>query len=207
MRILFYLLIAVSAVNAAIDTLQPDADLGKDTFVYEGMPTGNFGDSEFMSVASSSIGHTTASYFKFIELVNYFGTTISQATLELYVTTYENPGSYLTYGMIDDAWDEYDIEWGNQPWFITGTEVQETYPTGVDTWWSVDVTDTVLDWANGTYYHRGFVIFDEGDSDHAVRFATSDNPDSARWPKLILDYTGNIGVDSVSLGELKAVFK
>jgi len=207
MRIIFYLIIAVSTANATIDTLQPDADLGKDAFVYEGMPDMNFGDSDHLSITSSIAGHMAVSYIKFKELNNYFSATINQATLELYVTELGSSGLFLKYGAIASAWDEFTLDWNNQPWPIPGTEEQEPYPSGIGTWWSVDVTGTVLDWKNGTYEHRGFVILDEEGDGHSVRFASSDEPDSTYWPKLILDYTGTIGIDSVSIGELKVVFK
>lgn len=207
MRIILCLIFVAVAAGATIDTLQPDATLGKDAFVYEGVPTQNFGDSDHLSVTASDGGHQAVSYIKFTGLDAYLGTTINQATLELYVTDLSYTGTILKYGMVKNDWDEGDINWQNQPWAVTGSEVQEPYPTSIDVWWTVDVTDTVVDWADGIYDHHGFVLFDDAGDGEMVRFASSDEPDSAKWPKLILDYTGSVGVKSLSLGELKAVYR
>lgn len=207
MRIILCLILAAVTAEATVDTLQPNASLGKDAFVYEGVPTQNFGYYEYLSVTASTGGHRAVSYIEFVELDNYFSATINQATLELYVTDLSFTGVNLKYGAAENDWDEGAINWQNQPWAISGSEEQEPYPSNIGVWWSVDVTDTVLDWADGTNEHRGFVIFDDSGDGEMVRFASSDDPDSSNWPKLILDYTGSVGIESVSLGELKTVFR
>jgi hypothetical protein len=207
MRIILYFIFVAVAAGATVDTLQPDATLGKDAFVYEGVPTQNFGYYEHLSVTSSEGGHQACSYIEFVELPNYFGVTINQVTLELYVLELSYTGDYNKFGASEYAWDENAINWQNQPWAYAGSVEQELYPSQTDIWWQVDVTDIVLDWVDGTFDHYGFNLFDDNGDGDMARFGSSDNVSSAVWPKLVIDYTGSVGIESVTLGELKTIFR
>ncbi|MCP4229643.1 MAG: DNRLRE domain-containing protein [bacterium] len=206
-NILIAVFVLTVTAYADVDTLQPDPALGKDAFVYEGAPNQCYGDSDHLSVTSSTSNHMALSYIKFVRLDNYFGATIHQVTLELYVVQLNSIALYFECAAILDSWDEDTITWSNQPWQIFGTEIQVPYPTTTDVWWSVDVTDIVSDWANGIEDHHGFILYDGNSDGNMVRFASSDEPVSTIWPKLIIDYTGDVGIASVSLGNLKAVFQ
>ncbi|OGD74501.1 MAG: hypothetical protein A2Y64_06245 [Candidatus Coatesbacteria bacterium RBG_13_66_14] len=206
LRALPLLLLAttLSALATFEVVLQPDADVGKDSYTLWGQ--GNFGNRYNLFVSESD-GRT---YLEFVELDDYSGEglTLVSAELGVYVfgIVHDRPNSRggLLIAPADEAWEEMTITWSNQPdplyqYELEGS-VDDDSPS--DHWDYLDVTGIVALWLDETIPNHGFVIYNhQGIFD--VEFTSSDAV--GYWPKLTLTLD-NPAVEEASWGAIKAGF-
>lgn len=210
----FYLLFPVilacfSIQNAkAIDTLslRPNPSQGKDASINKELPSGNNGgDENYICNAWTSGGpFTQRSLVEFNLSAIKPNDTIVSAYLSLYCNTtslhtqrhswypgtpYKNNLSHLK--RITSSWSESTVTWGNQPTTDTTHQV-ELAPSTSDTqnYLNINVTQLVKD-SRGTIADStvGFMI--QLDTEAYYRsfiFASSDHPNSAKRPQLVVVY-------------------
>ncbi len=148
---------------------------------------------------------TTRTYIRFTGLGQLpAGATVTSATLKLYGipnglnppgnSTYpESPYSGTNEGWVQratGAWNESTLCWNNQPTVTTVNQV--AMPITTSQWNSnltLNVTTLVNDIiASGS--NQGFRLLLQNEAIYRSRYyASSDHPDSTKWPELIVAYT------------------
>lgn len=89
-------------------------------------------------------------------------------------------------------WSSSSITWSNQPSsatnYIYGSSLSVPFRPG-SSWYTMNVTEIVSYWVNGTYTNNGFLIRDnnESDPDHWTTLCSSD-ADSPHKPELHIEY-------------------
>jgi hypothetical protein len=117
------------------------------------------------------------------------GAIIQRATLDLYnLFSFGNPVGAVNILRITEPWDEYQVNWNNQP--ATASEVIATVNWPVpDTWCTFDITQLVKDWRAGIYPNYGIEIVQSDICQHGgVKFASSEDPVAEHHPRLIIEY-------------------
>jgi hypothetical protein len=112
-----------------------------DAYISKPKPTLNFGTSNMLRLYGGPLG---ASYLRF-EIQGLPG-TVTRATLRLYAHSPSDEG-YQVRALIDNAWNESTITYGNAP--PIGDLITESEPFPAKQWTSVDLTSLVK--GNGIY--------------------------------------------------------
>lgn len=99
-----------SAASAASTTFVPSAD----SYVSSGAPNTNYGSRNRLWVQTGP--PIKRAYLKF-DVSLPTGSTVTGATLRLYVGTSSTPTGYLAYGVADTSWGEGTITYANAPGF------------------------------------------------------------------------------------------
>lgn len=102
------------------------------------------------------------------------GTTVTSATLHLYTLNSEDAEQQVRVHRVIDSWNEATVTWNNQPAFdpmAAGSFVP--FPSALS---SVDLTDLVRDWMDGTHANHGLLL--EQDLDAADLLDSSFYPSS-----------------------------
>ena len=101
---------------------------------------------------------------------------------------YENATTFLS--RVTEPWNEYQITWDNQPQVDANNQVDVDAPSDAYASMDEDVTNLVKDILNSEEGNHGFqlklqdeVVYNQ------VRYASSQNTDSNRWPELTITYT------------------
>jgi hypothetical protein len=123
------------------------------------------------------------------------GTTIHQATLQLYMVGYCDAvsTSYQAYRITDD-WSELTTTWNNQPSFAEGygSTVIPGPPGEPWDWYTFDVTALVQAWINGNYPEYGLMIRGPESPPYQCAFRdflTKGGGGYTVAPELVVDYT------------------
>jgi hypothetical protein len=184
-------------------TIQPDATAGKDVYLDSTIGILNMGNSVTMTVTNaSSIYKRPLVEFDLsglpsgnikdakVWLYRTSGHTTTSATVNLYRVTQswvEGIGQVNT----GANWATYD---GTNSWATNGGDFDftsygtKTISAGTNAWYDWDVTDLARDWEDGTYSNYG-VIIKANDGSEYQDFTSSDNTDSTKHPKLIVNMT------------------
>ena len=122
------------------------------------------------------------------------GKTISQARLYFHVVgacAYNASGSArtITARRVKGSWSESSVTWGTQPGYAESygsTSIPLSEPLG---WYSLDVTNLVRGWANGSVSNNGLALIGpEGTSNGCVRFSIATREWGAYAPYLSIIY-------------------
>jgi hypothetical protein len=146
---------AVQNANAA------DALLLQDTYVDTTKPNHNYGDSDDLRVFKSSTGSIRA-FLKFSIDTLPPGTTannVKQARLRLWVNSSSTALGSITLTPVTSSWDELTLVANNLVGITFGQPVLGNLPiTHGAHFISIDVTDWVKGWVDGTLRNEGFQI-------------------------------------------------
>jgi len=126
--------------NQSIASFAPVAD----AFVYEALPSTNYGNHNYLYVRGPISGFGMHSYLKFS--VSGVTAPVTQATLRLRTGSKAIPGA-VCYRLGTTTWGEYSITWNNKPLDSQGSVIMGYMPA--NTWIERDVTHLVS--GNGTY--------------------------------------------------------
>jgi hypothetical protein len=184
-------------------TIQPDATAGKDVYLDSSIGILNMGNSVSLTVTNASslykrpllefdLSGLPTGYVKDAKVWLYrsSGHASTGASASLYRLTQswiEGIGQVNT----GANWATYD---GTNSWATNGGDFDSTsYGTktivaGTNAWYNWDVTDLVSDWEDGTYSNYGMIIKSTDGSEYQD-FSSSDNTDSTKHPKLIVNVT------------------
>ncbi|MGC4030495.1 MAG: DNRLRE domain-containing protein [Tepidisphaeraceae bacterium] len=168
MAVVVSALVASESLAAPV-TIQPDAALAQDVFVYQGMPTWNLdsmGFEKLLVVGKSSAGHDLQSLIKF-DLTGVALGAGEKATLNLYVDSTETAGfpavSPSATGVVlvdvaaaSSAWTASTTTWNTG---ITGGATAAGFSVDHTGYWaSVDVTSLVEAWLATPSSNNGFFL-------------------------------------------------
>ncbi|MCP4230174.1 MAG: DNRLRE domain-containing protein [bacterium] len=201
--IIVTMLVAGYAV-AATHTLQPGGADSQDSYIRSDQPDTNYGGAYDLNLGFNT-GRTYYSYIRFDDLDDYLDETINSAELNLYV--FYVSGTIVDNNYVDvpsDTWDEDTITYNNAPAPAYAYTIGYS-PPAENSWFSVDVTTIVQDWAAGTRDHYGFYLSNGGPSNGEFYSIWSAEGPNDLDPYLVIDYT--TAVESASLGNIKAAFK
>jgi len=202
MRTLTVLLLALVLVaGAETVTFQPDAAVGKDTWIYSSEPDTNYG-----VLPHTYWGHTdddiVITYIEFTELdeSEYQGAAVNNAFLSLYLWSVTGTGDFEV-GACEASWNEDTITWNT----YVGIVESFSQPFPADGGWiTIEVTDYVQNWLDGTWDNYGFCLYNSVSLNVHTTAPTSDYTDDPTLrPKLILDYSG-AAIEEATWGEIKA---
>ncbi len=123
------------------------------------------------------------------DLAAYEGCYIDSAVLKLYVVApYIYPG-IVTISRIDEAWVETTVTWRTKPALDTSIIVTAQIPSQGDEWLEVDVTPLAQSWVGVSFPNHGmYIIVPQQNKQVGFTFAARDYDESAKQPKLHLDY-------------------
>jgi len=196
-----------------IFTLQPGPEEGKDANIYSHQPDRNYGsplsDNPHDAAYSIIIDSWTRDAGIYIHrsllsfnLENFTDANkISKAYLSLYFdsTTYHwDAAGFGNYGQneaviqrISESWEEHLVTWNNQP---ATTNMNQIFlpqsQSQTQDYLNIDVTLLVKDMVANPNTSDGFMIklINEGSIYHSLVFASSDNFDESKHPKLTIEY-------------------
>jgi len=207
--ILFLLTVATFAQTTI--TLQPDAATGKDTEIFDCVPCGyntlNFGSKEdFDAIAWTNSGDdvTVRSMIEFDISTIPANSVINDARLTLYHNPTSIEGEHSTLSGSNSAllrriitsWGENTVVWNTQPFATTNNQVvlpQSSSP--IQDYIDIDVTALVQDMMDDPANSFGFMLrLQDETSYRRLIFASSDNLNNSKHPKLVITYTSTIGI-------------
>jgi hypothetical protein len=182
---------------------------------YEGAANGNIPNSEDMPVAAWTFNANNCStgqyrsFFKFTGLsvipqtaqvlsakLSLSGVTSSLASPQ--GNSYYPGSPYNSFGTnecwlkrVTGSWSEATITWNNQPALTETNRV--AIPASTSQWGysvtDIDVTDLIKGMVNNANANHGFAMMHQIEQYYrSVSFASSDNPDPAKRPKLVVTY-------------------
>jgi serine protease len=137
-----------------------------DSTIMQGYPTANFGSTVDMWAGYDDLlspdGMIVRSLVKFDLSAIPTGTSINSAVLQVYYEEYYDfPNRLRTvtaYGA-GSTWSELSVTWNNQPSIGSSYgAVSLNSNTGAFGWYSLDVTNLVRGWINGTSPNHGIVL-------------------------------------------------
>ncbi len=203
MKIFLILFIGVTSASAIVVNLQPGPE-GKDTSVTSEEPDDNFGTLQIFVIGRDP-DETLRSLIEWDLSSIPANQNIIEATMEICCYQIYGAGSpMITFYLINESWEEMTATWNNQPGYDGSVYTQGNWPSGANAWTSVDLTDIVSGWNDGTYDNYGIIGLQE--SVYTVAgFFSSDYTTPSLRPTLIVEYNP-VGIESDSLGRIKASY-
>jgi hypothetical protein len=173
-----------SSVNTV--EIQPDGLTGKDSYIYQGSATGNYGNKTTLRAGGEmdKIYHGLLQY----DLSGIpAGATITNARLKLYMSGASGEPLNISVHRVTSEWDESAASWKNRkdgvPWESAGGDFRELAENtsiaiaAEGGWYNWDATSLVQDWVRGGVPNYGMLLKGNNEStyDHYHRsFYTSD---------------------------------
>ncbi|MBU4072241.1 MAG: DNRLRE domain-containing protein, partial [Candidatus Thermoplasmatota archaeon] len=182
--------------------LQPNASVGKDTWIRSLIVNDNFGVNTLMPIGSAG-GESFVGLIQF-ELPSNNVATLQQATLSMY-NQRASAGTNVSVHGVSVIWEEGEGDFSTDAsnWTYNTDTTTWTTPGGdyyplnssmevsvLDTWYSWDVTNIVGSWMNGLWDNNGFLL--RTDTNDWVQFYSSDYSMEQYWPKLTITYAAEI---------------
>lgn len=173
--------------------------VSKDSKVNEANPETTYGAEEFYTVWGGPAiikDEKALLYFNGVDELRQAGYVCEYARLRLYVTSMIAPVTANIFKAAG-AWDESTVCWNNRPGEDHGIEVPQDLPGSQNVWFEVDVTGIVKSWINDGEPHNGFYVGISEDNLIAggCQFASREFPDTARRPRLFVEYYPGGGVE------------
>jgi len=193
--------VSFSQLPSILLTKQPGASGGKDAKLESYSPNSNYGnDVQLYAVAWTINGNPvyTRSVFQFDLSSVPPGSVILSAELNLYYDS-TTTNVYHQYGQntgylqrVTAPWSESTVNWNNQP---PATSVnQAVLPTSTSSYQDylhIDVRDLVRTMVDSPAVNYGFLLKIAAESPYkTLLFCTSDYPNQARRPRLVIKYAG-----------------
>ncbi|MDH3588289.1 MAG: DNRLRE domain-containing protein [Gammaproteobacteria bacterium] len=187
--------------------LQPDSE-GKDSYIIDDLPNDNFGKQSALYTDSEAGGSGPMRTLIQFDLSSIPApATIQFAELQLYLSL--NNGSEtdvveahrLTRDWIEGtggsgvSWNSYD---GVSNWSTPGgdyaPEIAGSFVAAGTGWKTMDLSALAQDWVAGTVANYGVLLLsDPASGNKSKKYISSDNPDPALRPKLIVSYVCECG--------------
>ncbi|MCP4231950.1 MAG: DNRLRE domain-containing protein [bacterium] len=192
-----YVLILTLVFSAFAFALVYDEEPNRDTWIWPG--NGPYGSSTELRTNRIS-AHDQEIVIGWDITSIPVGSTVNTATIGAYC--YDGMyGVELDIYRVTEDWDEGTLV--NAIGHDNGTSYDQVNVTGSG-WYEWDVTPLAQDWVDETEDNFGIVYYGTGGSGFFLRFYSRENGSSRPW--LEIDYD-EVGIESASVGEIKAVFK
>lgn len=168
--------------------IQPDPTAGKDSFVYLGDPTGNYGTNTSLQIYRAAGVEKIRSLIQFDLSSIPAGSVIKSAVFAWYLWDIYLASLDATIYRIDQDWGELTVTWNNQPTYAD-TIGSYLAPAGVG-WVTISITTAVQNWHKGIWANQGFIIRPTNVAlSGASQFYSSDYlTDPSLRPKLTVNY-------------------
>jgi len=191
-----------SEINTVV--IQPDATTGKDTFIASDAATLHFENQNFFAVGMNTGGEPRG----LIQFSPDFSEgEISVATLSLYCTGIVNDpqGINMSAHILTASWDQHGVLWNNRTndtlWGAPGGDYLTTIVSYVsvsqaNSWFTLNITDVVRGWKNGSIPNYGLILtgvpLNSSASASYVMLASSEAGNPGIRPKLTITYGAEI---------------
>ncbi|MDD2722938.1 MAG: DNRLRE domain-containing protein [Methylovulum sp.] len=147
----------------------------------------NYGNNPSLNITSGKTGFVrfaVNSYFP----AGTVGNDISKATLKVFVNSFKAAGNFNVYA-IDSTWSEASINATNQP----AASTLVTGPIAISSassqqWVSIDITNQVKDWLDGTANNNGLALVASDGIN--VFFDSKENTTSSHAPEIEISLAG-----------------
>ncbi|MCC6443834.1 MAG: DNRLRE domain-containing protein [Armatimonadetes bacterium] len=183
-------------------TLQPAS---QDSFISSGATGTNYGSNVALWAGSGPDGGSSGekrALLKFDVSSIPSGSTVTAATLQLYVTSGKTNSVTLSTYKITASWQEGTVTWNNAPASETTAQSSASVSSGdVNTWKSWNLQTLVQGWVNGSVTNHGVLLKASGGSPpHNASFHSSNyTGDTTKRPKLVVTYGSGGGSTTVTL--------
>ena len=182
---------------------QPGSE-GKDAYIDSGTKTYNYGADTEIDVRGDDSRRVLIEFNLSSIPAN---ASISSATLTMYATAKGSADAVVNISKITNSWVEgtgagsktsdgatWDNRSGTQLWTTAGGDYGtitwgSTTITGIDQFFTWNITELVKGWINGTYTNEGMLLRTTTTSSGTTSFASSDYANSSRRPQLNVTYT------------------
>lgn len=159
-----------------------------DTCVCSGFPNTNYYKAYQLRTGCDDDYGIRRSYIKFDIPASIPAVGIVEARLDIEKVSGKTP--VMRAYMVVEAWSSSTLTWNNRPSY-TGAYIspEATLRSAGTNWYSMNVTEIVQKWADGSYINYGFLLHDEyeASSDDWVTFYSSD-ASSPHKPELHIFY-------------------
>ena len=201
LAIFMAVVLAAGTAFAATLVLQPGSE-GKDSLVYVGSPSENYGTNPFI-IRNKQNTIRGIVEFEGLKAIPK-GSTVNSAELRLYNWANTINDTFGIY-RITASWAEMTVTWSNQPaHFATAYASVMFGGVGYYKW---DVKKLVQEWVSGTHADYGFKVIKGKEGPGTYPYVAASDHTTADWrPKLTVDYSG-VAVAPTSFGKVKALFK
>ncbi|MEN8255289.1 MAG: glycosyl hydrolase family 28-related protein [Verrucomicrobiota bacterium] len=156
MKIILAVSVMVLAVAVVAANTEVVVTLGvvQDNTTWSAAPDAASPSNEYVVVRDQA-GTDTHAYIEFdlSGLTGYSGAEVQTAMLNLYVEWVNNGGQACWIKRIAGDWDQNSLTWNNAP--AVAEIVATTASFGTTGWKTVDITDLVKDWLDGTHANEG----------------------------------------------------
>jgi hypothetical protein len=149
--------------------MHAQAVLTDDAYTTSLFPNEKFGNSVALVV---SRGANTYLKFDLSNLGAVNSSTVSKATLVLYVDALITPGTMDVYE-VNGSWSEDSITWSAAP--LLGTQILSDVSVSEEGYLSLDLTPAVQAWLNGSLVNRGIAIVPSLNSKILASFDSKEN--------------------------------
>lgn len=195
----FTVFVLVNNVNGDDGTAGTNDDIANgalvaidDAWVNENNTTQNNGNDADLSLRSR-LGENRRVYLNFNTASIPVGSTITNATLRLYMS--DAPGASRTYEayLVEDSWAENSVTWSAQPSVAAIATDSVTTGTTNHKWLEFEVTADVNDFINNSVTNYGWMIKDSsedgGSPARTSTISSSEKGDELRRPQLVVDFS------------------
>jgi hypothetical protein len=177
----------VCANPALVSGLLPSDD----TYIDQNLPTTNHGSETTFRVRSNNNAERRG-------LVRFdlsgipANATVTSAKLYLYETRQISGQTTYLY-RVTHTWSEGLVTW-NSPWTIHGGDFDKSIafasflPNQLNCMVTLDLTDLVQRWVNGTYPNYGVFLYTTGPN-RSIIYSSKENPVAQQRPRLDVSYT------------------
>ncbi|MFH1320984.1 MAG: DNRLRE domain-containing protein [Bacteroidota bacterium] len=191
------------SISQTTITLQPGSAEGKDAVVFS-LPNSvntNYGDRIYIFAWSWGFSNIHGDYRSYLDF-DLSSLPASSFIINATLTLTSDSVRSLPYGhstlsgsnaaslrRVISSWDENTITWNNQPASTAANQVILPQSSYIDQDYDVDVTALVQDMADNPVNSYGFMLQLVTEQGYrSLIFASSDNDDPARHPKLTITY-------------------
>jgi hypothetical protein len=116
--------------------------------------------------------------------------TVTSATLYLYEGGNKTGQTTFVY-RVTSSWNESTATWNT--WTVPGGDFDSSMayfaylPEQGNCMLTIDITNLVQAWANGTYNNYGVLLYSTGPN-HIISYTSKEDTNSSAWPKLYIVY-------------------
>jgi hypothetical protein len=161
-----------------------------DTFIKGDSPLTNYGDDNRIEVRPDN-GADRRGLLKFDLSSIPSNAVISSATLYLYEQDNKTGQTTHVYRVTSD-WNEHTVTWRSWNLFGGDFDISTSYysyiPDQKDCLLTLDITNLVREWVNGTYNNYGVMLYSTGPN-HIIGYSSKEDGTAGRRPKLDVIFT------------------
>jgi hypothetical protein len=149
----------ITSTTITTTTIHITINASQSTFI-----ASNYPDTNYSSIALNEVGNFTVpvaveSGFLYFDTSSLPSTaTIVSATLSIFVSSVPNDDITLYYYNCISSWNEATLTWNTRPGAAGTPLTSKIYRSTDSGYVSVDITDGVQQWVNGTTYNYGLQL-------------------------------------------------